>query len=284
MESNKVTIITPVFNSERFIRDTILTVAQQTYSNWEMILVDDCSTDRSAAIIDEETRGDERFRYYKLERNSGAAAARNFALEKSDGRFVAFLDADDLWRSDKTEKQVRFMLDHNVAFCCTDYEVIDEVGNLKNKIVHIPQIVDYNLFLRNTIIQTVGVMVDTQQTGKALIRMTLERKEGASSREDAATWCNLLKHGYPCYAMNENLAYYRRVSDSLSSNKVKSFQGTWHLYRQIEKLPLLKSCYCFVGYAYNATKKRIYMPAIKTHRVVTPRHEKVNTPHEAENK
>ena len=266
MENNKVTIITPVFNSERFIRDTILSVSRQTYSDWEMIMVDDCSTDNSAQLIHELTKDDARFQYYKLETNSGAAAARNFALEKSAGRFVAYIDADDLWRADKLEKQVQFMLDNAVSFCCTAYEVIDEDGNSKNKIVKMPKIVDYDLFLRNTIIQTVGVMIDTSKTGKELIRMTLARKAGTSSREDAATWCSLLKNGHLCYALNENLAYYRRVSESLSSNKVKAFRGTWHLYRQIEKLPLFKSCYCFVGYAYNAVKKRVYIGGENTSR------------------
>lgn len=259
MEHYKVSIITPVYNSEKFILDTITSVLRQTYTNWEMILVDDCSTDRSAEIIEKKTADDERFRYYRLEKNSGAAAARNFALDKSNGRFIAYLDADDLWRADKTEQQVQYMLANNAAFCCTAYEVIDEDGNSKNKFVRMPELVDYNLYLRNTIIQTVGVMVDTEKTGKTLLKMTLEKKQGASSREDAATWCNLLKNGFICHALNEYLSYYRRVSNSLSSNTIKSFRGTWHLYRKIEKLPLLKSYYCFIGYAFNAVKKRIYV-------------------------
>lgn len=258
MQGDLVTVITPVYNSEKFIKETMLSVLCQTHADWEMILVDDCSTDRSAEMIAELAKDDARFRYYKLIKNSGAAAARNFALDKANGRFIAYLDADDTWRENKLEKQIRFMLENNIQFCCTDYEVIDEAGSATNKIIHIPKIVSYNLFLRNTIIQTVGVIVDRKITGSELLQMTLARKEGASSREDAATWCNLLKNGYPCHALSENLACYRRVTGSLSSNKIKSARGTWHLYREIEELPLWKACYCFVGYAFNAIRKRVH--------------------------
>lgn len=251
--SYKISIITPVYNCEKLIGNTIETVINQTYTNWEMLLVDDCSTDNSEKIIEEYIRKDNRVKYFKLEQNSGAAVARNYALEKSEGRFIAYLDSDDLWKPEKLEKQVDFMLKHNYAFSCTDYEKIDEQGNSLNKIVKIPQKVDYNLFLRNTIIQTVGVMVDTNITGKELLVMPNIRR-----RQDAATWCQLLKNGFNCYEVPENLSYYRVVSKSLSSNKFKAVKMNWYWYRKIEKLSLWKTCYCFIGYAFNAVKKRIY--------------------------
>ena len=257
MEKHKVTIITPVYNSEGFIESTISCVLEQTYSNWEMILVDDCSNDGSESVIKKLTKNDQRFKYFKLEQNSGAAVARNAAIKESTGRFVAFLDSDDLWRKDKLEKQVSFMLENKIGFSCTDYEVIDENGLTKNKIVSMPKIINYNLFLRNTIIQTVGVMVDTELTGRDLIEMPLIRR-----RQDAATWCKLLKAGFVCHGLNENLCYYRRVSNSLSANKFKAVKGTWFLYRGIEKLSIPKACFCFVGYAVNACKKRIYIQAL----------------------
>ena len=145
------------------------------------------------------------------------------------------------------------MIDNKCAFTCTDYEKIDENGNSLNKIIKIPKKVNYNLFLRNTIIQTVGVMVDTLVTGKDVLVMPNIRR-----RQDAATWCQILKAGYDCYEVPENLSYYRVVKNSLSSNKLKAVKGTWRLYRDIEKLPLWKACFCFVGYAFNAVKKRIY--------------------------
>lgn len=255
MENNKelISIITPVYNCEKLLPKTIESVLNQTYSNWEMLLVDDCTPDSSADLIKEYIKKDSRIKYFKLDKNSGAAIARNVALKESKGRFIAYLDADDLWRPEKLEKQVKYMLENNYAFTCTDYEKITEEGTSLNKIIKIPQKVTYNLFLRNTIIQTVGVMVDTKITGKDVLVMPNIRR-----RQDAATWCQLLKAGYDCYEVPENLSYYRVVSNSLSSNKFKAVKGTWFLYRKIEKLSLFKASFCFVGYAVNAVKKRIY--------------------------
>lgn len=249
-----VSIITPVYKCENLLEETILCVLNQTYTNWEMLLVDDCTPDNSAEIAKKYAKMDSRIKYFKLDENSGAAIARNTALKESKGRFIAYLDADDLWRPEKLEKQIKYMLDNNYAFSCTDYEKIDEDGNSLNKIIKIPNKVDYNLFLRNTIIQTVGVMVDTKLTGKELLIMPNIRR-----RQDAATWCQLLKNGFDCYEVPENLSYYRVVSNSLSSNKFKAVKMNWYWYRKIEKLPLWKTCYCFIGYAFNAIKKRIYV-------------------------
>ena len=254
MEKEKISIITPVYNCEKLIEKTIECVLNQTYKNWEWILVDDCSPDNSAIIIKKYAKNDNRIKYFKLNKNGGAAVARNKALAESTGRFIAYLDADDLWRNDKLEKQVKFMLENQYSFTCTDYEKIKETGDSLNKIIKIPKRVDYNLFLRNTIIQTVGVMVDTKLTGKELLEMPNIRR-----RQDAATWCQLLKNGHDCYECPENLSYYRVVTNSLSSNKFKAVKMNWYWYRKIEKLPLWKACYCFMGYAFNGVKKRIYI-------------------------
>lgn len=249
-----VSIITPAHNCEKFITDTIESVIKQTYTEWELLIVDDCSTDNTKKIIKKYSQKDNRVKYIKLEFNSGAAIARNKALELSKGRYIAYLDADDIWKPEKLEKQIKFMNTNNYAFTCTDYEKINEEGKTLNKIVKIPKVVNYNLFLRNTIIQTVGVIVDTAITGKDLLIMPNIRR-----RQDAATWCQLLKNGFNCYEVPENLSYYRVVSNSLSSNKFKAVKMNWYWYRKIEKLPLLKACYCFIGYAFNAIKKRIYL-------------------------
>lgn len=250
----KVSIITPVYNSDVFLKDTIESVINQTYQSWEWIIVDDCSTDNSNQIIEKYLLTDKRIKYYQLEQNSGAAVARNYALEKAKGRFIAYLDADDIWNENKLQKQLEFMIRNGYGFSCTDYEVINEDGESKGKIVKMPRKVDYNLYLRNTIIQTVGVMVDSDLVDRELLEMPLIRR-----RQDAATWCRVLKAGFHCYGLSESLASYRRVSRSLSSNKFKAVKGTWYLYRNIERLSLLKSIFCFVGYAWNACKKRIYI-------------------------
>ena len=249
-----VSIITPIYMCEKFVKDTIECVLKQTYDNWELLMVDDCSLDSSADIVKKYAIADSRIKYTKLKNNSGAAVARNKALHESKGRFIAYLDADDLWKKEKLEKQVKFMLENKYAFTCTDYEKLDENGNSLNKIVKIPRKVNYNLFLRNTIIQTVGVMVDAKLTGKKILEMPNIRR-----RQDAATWCQLLKNGFDCYECPETLSYYRVVSNSLSSNKFKAIKMNWYWYRKIEKLSLWKTCYCFTGYAFNAVKKRIYI-------------------------
>lgn len=247
-----ISIITPVFNCEKLIEETIECVKNQTYKDWEMIIVNDASTDKTEEVINKYLQ-DSRIKYYKLEKNSGVAVARNYALEKVTGRFVAYLDADDLWKNDKLEKQLNFMMENNYAFTCTDYEKIDENGN-SLKTVKIPNKINYEKFLKNTIIQTVGVIVDTHITGKELLVMPKIR-----TRQDAATWSQLLKNGFDCYRVPENLSYYRVVHKSLSSNKFKMIKINWYWYRNIEKLSFFKACYCWCWYIVNAIKKRIYI-------------------------
>ena len=252
MVNELVSIITPVYNNSEFIKQTIESAQKQTYKNWEMIIVDDCSTDRTPELIKKISQKDNRIKYIKLENNSGAAIARNKALSESRGRFIAYLDADDLWKKNKIQNQIDFMLAHDYAFVCSNYEKID-VNNKILKQVKIPKEINYKLFLRNTIIQTVGVMIDSRKTGRELLIMPNVRR-----RQDAATWCQLLKSGFNCYGVPEFLSYYRVVPKSLSSNKIKAMKGTWFLYRKIEKLSLVNACFCFLGYAINAVKKRIY--------------------------
>ena len=253
MVNELVSIITPVYNNSEFIKQTIESVQKQTYKNWEMIIVDDCSTDRTPELIKKISQKDDRIKYIKLENNSGAAIARNKALSESRGRFIAYLDADDLWKKNKIQNQIDFMLAHDYAFVCSNYEKID-INNKILKQVKIPKEINYKLFLRNTIIQTVGVMIDSRKTGRELLMMPNVRR-----RQDAATWCQLLKSGFNCYGVPEFLSYYRVVPNSLSSNKIKAMKGTWFLYRKIEKLSLVNACFCFLGYAINAIKKRIYI-------------------------
>ena len=140
MEMNsKVSIITPVYNASGLISETIESVINQSYKDWELILVDDCSTDNSATIIKKYEELDNRIRYYCLECNSGAAVARNKGLELSTGRYIAYLDADDLWYVEKLEKQVNYVNENNAQFICCDYEKINEDGSKLNKIVKIAQ-------------------------------------------------------------------------------------------------------------------------------------------------
>lgn len=252
--NDKVSVITPAYNSAGYIAETIKSVQAQTYDNWEMIIVDDLSSDETCSIVTEMSKNDGRIKLYRQSENKGAGAARTLAMRKSTGRFIAYLDADDLWTPDKLEKQVRFMKDGGYGFSCTSYEVIDNEGNKLNKLVHMLPKVDYVGFLTNNLLQTVGIMVDTQIVDKKHLVMPDIRR-----RQDAATWLQILKAGHDCYGLDEILAQYRRAANSLSSNKFKAVKGVWHLYRDIEHLPLMFSCYCFVRYAFLAVWKRIYV-------------------------
>ena len=250
---DKVSIITPSWNSEKYIINTVESVRKQTYSNWEMIIVDDGSTDDTFEIISNLAKEDNRIKIYKQRVNGGAAKARNRALQEVTGRFVAYLDADDIWKPEKLEMQVKFMKKHNYGFCCTSYEVIDDEGNALKKEVYMLSELDYMGFLTNNLLQTVGIMVDTHIVNKEYLIMPDIRR-----RQDAATWLQILKAGYKCYGMKEILAEYRRTQGSLSSNKVKAVKGVWYLYRNIEKLSMPLSCYCFARYAFLAIWKRLY--------------------------
>ncbi len=250
----KVSVVTPSYNSEKYIAETIKSVQSQTWQNWEMIIVDDCSTDKTCEIIEQLSASDHRIILLRQEKNAGAGAARTRAMRASSGRFIAYLDSDDIWKPEKLEKQIKFMISNDCEFSCASYEVIDDDGNKKGKIVNMLPKVDYIGFLTNNLLQTVGIMVDTDKVDKELLVMPDIRR-----RQDAATWLQILKAGHKCYGIDEVLAEYRRAEGSLSSNKYKAVKGIWGLYRDIEHLSLPFSCYCFMRYALLAVWKRVYI-------------------------
>lgn len=254
MATDKVTVVTPSWNSEKYIEETIHSVQEQTYQNWEMIVVDDCSTDNTVEIVKRISLEDSRIRILVQEENGGAAKARTRAMQEGVGRFLAYLDADDHWKPEKLEKQIAFMKEKNCGFSCTSYEVIDDDGKPKNKYIHMLPKVDYVGFLTNNLLQTVGIMVDTDKVDKKNLVMPDIRR-----RQDAATWLQVLKAGFDCYGLDEILAEYRRSEGSLSSDKIKAVKGMWNLYRNVAGLSISFSCYCFVRYAVLAVWKRIYI-------------------------
>lgn len=248
-----VSIITPVYKCEDYIARTLNSVLAQTYPEWEMLLVDDCSPDGSADIIRSYVEKDPRFKYIKLENNSGAAIARNVGLECAKGRYIAYLDADDIWLPKKLERQIHFMEEHDVQFSCCDYEKIEADDTPLNKVVHMPKTITYNQLLSNTIIQTVGVIVDLEKVDRKLLVMP-----NVSRGQDSATWLQMLRNGVKFIGQNEVLAQYRRVPQSLSANKFSAMKRTWYLYRGVEHLSIPKSILCLIGWAYHASIKRIY--------------------------
>lgn len=250
--NNLVSIITPAWNSEKYIYETIKSVQLQTYKHWEMLIVDDNSTDNTINIVEKISKFDPRIKLLKQTENKGPGAARTLAMLSSIGRYIAYLDADDLWYPQKLEKQIKFMQENNYSFSCTSYEVIHDSGRSLNKYIHMPFKLDYIGYLKNNLLQTVSIMVDIKQIDKKYLYMPNIRMG-----EDAATWLQILKAGYNCYGLDEILAMYRRTPKSLSSNKFKSVIGTWHMYKDIVNLPMSFAVYCFVRYLYFAIKKRI---------------------------
>ena len=251
-DAGLISIIVPVYNAGAYIRETISMVAAQTYGNWELLLVDDGSEDDSREKIRESMEsGDARIRLIEKQQNEGAARARNTGIEASKGRYVAFLDADDLWMPDKLERELAFMKEKQAAFVFTAYEFGDEDAKRTGKVVNVPPSLTYFKALSRTVIFTTTVMLDTERTGRELIRMPEVKSE------DTATWWKILKNGFTAYGLNEVLAVYRRPARSLSSNKLEAIRRIWNLYRKQEKLSLWYSVYNLFFWAVRATMRRL---------------------------
>ena len=240
MREGLVSIITPTYNCGRFIGETIESVQKQTYANWEMVIVDDCSIDRTKEIVEEYISKDARIQYYCLENNSGAAVARTRAMQLADGEYMAFLDADDLWTEDKLEKQLQFMKQNKYAFSCTSYEQIDEDGNLTNKIVKTIPKTSYNRLLLDCPVGNSTVMYSVKKMGKFEV-------PNIRKRNDDALWLQMLKKEKYIMGMPDILMKYRIRRNSISSNKLKVIKYHWILYREIEHLNIFRSLF-HIGY------------------------------------
>ncbi|WP_329903753.1 glycosyltransferase family 2 protein [Porphyromonas pogonae] len=245
-----VSIIMPSYNASRFISEAIESVIAQTYSFWELIIVDDCSQDNSLKIINDYILKDDRIKVIPLKSNVSAAEARNIALRNAKGRFIAFLDSDDVWKSDKLMIHINTMRNNNWAFTFSNYELMREDGTLLNKVIEMPIEIDYSHYLRNTIIGCLTVVIDKKQVG--YFEMPLIK-----SSHDMALWLLIMKRGFKAYSIKENIAIYRLVSTSNTSKKWKAAQDVWRVYRKIEKLNIFYSTYNFLGYTFNAIKKRL---------------------------
>ncbi len=244
-----ISIIIPVHNAAPFIRQTIDSVLGQTYSDFELLLVEDASTDGTLAIM--EKYKDPRIRVLVNPGPHKACHARNLGIREAQGDHIAFLDADDLWHKRKLEKTLKFMMLHNAGFAFTAYEFGDSGAVGTGKIVHVPEVLDYEAALTRTIIFTSTVMFDLSKIGKDDIYMPEIKSE------DTATWWRILRSGKKAYGLNENLVIYRRAGKSLSSNKIEALRRIWHLYRVWEGFGFFKSARLFVGWAIRASARRL---------------------------
>lgn len=251
-----VSIIMPSYNAEAVIAHSIDSVLSQTYTAWELIITDDNSSDSTCEIVREYINKDERIKLLRLEGNSGAGIARNNSIRHANGRFIAFLDSDDMWCPEKLEKQIKFMLDNAYALTYTQYRKIDDVGNITG-IIHPPERVNYRELLKSNVIGCLTAVYDTKILGKVF--MPTIRK-----RQDMALWLNILKTIDYAWCLPEELALYREGHESLSSNKVKILATQWDFYRNHLRFNVIKTAWFFSFYIIRALKKHGVRKSVQT--------------------
>ena len=246
-----VSIITPCYNSADYIADTIKSVIAQTYQDWEMIIVDDCSTDNSLDIIEDYAKYDSRIKVLRTEKSSGSPVApRNLAIQKASGRYIAFLDSDDIWLPTKIESQLDVFKRHDdAAVVFSYYEKVNEAGERSGRIIRSADKVTYRQLLKGNVIGCLTGIYDTDKVGK----IVLEHQ----GHEDYIMWLSILRKGFSARNTNDVQALYRVRSNSVSANKLKALTWQWHIYRDSEKLGVVSSAYYFIFYAIKAFVKSI---------------------------
>lgn len=252
----KISIITPTYNDEKYIRDTIKSILAQTHSNFEVLVVDDCSNDNTALIV--ESFHDDRIKFFLNEKNMGAAYSRNFAIKQATGCYIAFLDGDDLWSSKKLEKQLNFMMSNNYSFSCTFYKEIDEIGNDTGVMNTAPKKMDHKTFLRTNYIGCLTVMF------KRGLYPDLEIPISILKRNDYALWLKLSEKA-PCYTLKESLSFYRKRNKSISSGKKKLLiKHHKHLFSTLYGFKTIKAAlYSYRNIIYYIFRKVFYRKKVK---------------------
>lgn len=255
-QDNLISIVIPVYNAALFLPRTLASVRKQTYPNWELIFVDDASTDSSVEWIEQQisiwNNLPNSVCLLKNKQNRGPAFSRNKGQSVAHGRYLTYLDADDYWQAEKLERQYQFMKEKNCAFSFTGYEFVGRDGIRNGRVVHVPRQISYKEALTNTVISTITVMFDRKKIPECLLHMPEE-----CPREDTATWWNILREGYTAYGMDEALSVYCRHSGSHSSNKLKAVLGTYQMYRVQEGFGTMQTVSYMARYLYGAVKRRL---------------------------
>lgn len=248
LEKDLVSIITPTYNSELFISDTIESIINQSHQNWELIITDDGSKDKTIEIIKNFAKNDPRIKVFKLEKNSGAAKARNNSIKKSEGKFLAFLDSDDIWSPEKLEMQLSFLKKNpDCPLIYSAYDVINATGE-KISTQSVPKMVTYEDTLKSCAIGCLTAMINLEVTGK-------EYMPDLKRRQDYALWLKILRKYGPAKGTDKVLASYRTGNKSISSNKLKVLKYQWYTYYKVEGLGLVKSIYYMINWAYYGFSK-----------------------------
>lgn len=239
----------PCYNSGTYIRQAINSVRGQTYQDWELLVVDDGSTDNSADIIKGMEQTDGRIKYLKTNAPSGSPIVpRNIGVKNALGRYIAFLDSDDAWLPNKLERQMKMFEQYeDMAICFSNYEKMTEQGERNNRIIKAPSVTTYRQLLFGNVIGCLTAVYDIGKVGKVFFQN--------HSHEDYILWLDILKQGYVARNTNTVEALYRVRENSVSSNKLKTLSWQWDIYRNVEKIGLLRSSYYFLNYAYRAFKK-----------------------------
>ena len=244
-----VSIITPTFNSEDYIEKTLVSIINQTYKNWELLITDDCSVDNTVDIVKEFINEDERIKLFILEKNSGAGIARNNSIGNAKGRFISFCDSDDYWLPIKLETQINFMINKKVEFSFCSYFVINEKG-IDLGIVEAPSTIGINSILRNNYVGCSTAVYDTLELGK--LYMSSIRK-----RQDWVLWIQLIKKIGEGAGIDKPLAFYRKRKTSVSNNKLNLIKYNWRVYHNELQFNLFKSLVHMVVFFYFYFKKKL---------------------------
>lgn len=233
-----VSVVMPTYNCGKYIAKSIDSVLAQTLDDWELQIVDDCSTDDTVKVLQPYLERYSQINYYKLPQNGGPAIARTEAIRRSNGKYIAFLDSDDLWYPDKLEKQVQFMQDTKSSFSCTAYECMNDAGDSLHYALFPPKEISYEKCIRlSNPIGNLTAMYDQEVLGKFEVPMI-------KKRNDFALWLQILKKTPYCVGIQEVLGTYRMGrKGSVSSNKLKQGKYHWQLYHEIENHNIIKSLY-----------------------------------------
>lgn len=251
MDKPLVSIIVPTYNVENYIAETIECVLSQTFTDWELVITDDCSTDKTVDIINSYAQNNERIHLHILPKNSGAATARNNSIEKARGRYIAFLDSDDWWYPSKLEKQISYMQQTKCEFCFTAFEYADKNLNITG-VSHKPKKITYSSMILGCNIGTPGVIYDTKRIGKMYM-------PNLRTSEDWALWIKITEKTGVAYSINEPLWKYRVLANTLSRNKLKLIKTNILVYKQVLGLSTFKSILLFVfGFAPKHIYKMVY--------------------------
>lgn len=247
MKKPIVSIITPAFRCSYTIKDTFASVIAQSFKDWEWLIIEDCSCDGTFEIIQALAKCDERIRVFKTNQNSGAAVARNIGICISSGKYIAFLDADDLWKPNKLAKQIEFMENNRYDFTFTDYDLLFKNGKIKEHKIK-KQCVTFKDLLKRNYVGCLTAMYNAEKIGK--FYMPLDCKK----REDHGAWLDITKKGINAYRLSEFLSLYRIGSNSVSSNKIKMIKFQYLLYKKHLHFNIFKSLW----FTFVCTLKKIF--------------------------